>query len=206
MGLLGSILKKTASEAVNSAAKKTGSAIGSAIASGISGAVENKVKTDTQQAVNELAQAGAAVNEAAAELNGAMGYAQPKQVKLVKQHREAVTPVAGAAESDFPRGSVEYFHDLVVKNLPGVECAAAVELERLGLQKPEKSVPVSLVLLRAGKPVLALFLVSKSKYKTHAVLNSMNACELAGIPAIRFFTEFSNEAGYVIGRIKAVML
>ena len=33
----------------------------------------------------------------------------------------------------------------------------------------------------------------------------VDACEKAGIPALRFMKEFSNEPGYIVGRVDAVM-
>ena len=62
-----------------------------------------------------------------------------------------------------------------------------------------------MLLSRDGAPKLAIFLVSKDKYKPRALIESMNACENAGIPAIRFMQEFDNKPGYVVGRIRTVL-
>ena len=70
---------------------------------------------------------------------------------------------------------------------------------------PEKNVPITLLLSNGTSPAMAIFLVPRDKYKPRALIESMNACENAGIPAIRFINEFENEPGYVIGRIKTVL-
>ena len=62
--------------------------------------------------------------------------------------------------------------------------------------------PVDFLLLKDGQPKLAIILVSKVKYKCKAVRSTMTNCDTHGIPCLRFFPEFRNQADYVISRIR----
>ena len=132
-------------------------------------------------------------------------YPEPVVVKLKVKHSEPFIIDAGAVGSDFDRGSAEYFIDVIEKNIPGVQTAANVPLSSLTADVPAKSLPVSVLVSRGGQPVIALMVVRKNDYRKVGVVNTMNACEDAGIPTIRFMSEFGNEPGYVAARIRAVM-
>ena len=80
-----------------------------------------------------------------------------------------------------------------------------VSLSEIGAAEPKRNERVSAVVYKNGAPALALYIVSKNSYRREAYVLGMNACEKAGIPALRFMKEFSNEPGYIVGRVDAVM-
>ena len=135
-------------------------------------------------------------------------------LKLKKEHNESfstaisVLPsdIAPTGEAAFKKGKItEYFTDLLSKNLPDTDIRTDISPASLGLYIEGKQQNVPIVIYRAAEPVLALFLVPSQGYRRAAVINTMNACEDAGIPAIRFMDTFSNKPEYVIARVKAVM-
>lgn len=69
----------------------------------------------------------------------------------------------------------------------------------------EGDVPVNFLLLKDGQPKLAIILISKKYYSKKAVRSTMTNCDIHGIPCLRFFPEFRNEAGYVVNRVRDAM-
>lgn len=135
-------------------------------------------------------------------------YSQPsysEAPRLIKKHTESFAHYSGAVGSDVSKkNAVEYIEDLILKNLPGVELKKNVNISAASAEPGKKYVPVDMVLIKDSKPVLALIICGKNQYRLYGVINTMNACEEKGLPAIRFFKEFENKPEYVIGRIKAV--
>ena len=80
-------------------------------------------------------------------------------------------------------------------NLPDITVEKDVPVESLGQEVPVKRANIDLMLSKDGKQVLAVFLVPKNQYRIAKYINSMNICEDAGVPAIRFMKEFMNCAG-----------
>ena len=209
MGLLDKLLKK-----VTDAAEK-------GVSQAIKGAVKEglgiKDDSDLEKAASQYAESvqhsaeryTEDVQNAADGIQNAAGeFTQYNRtpLKLVKEHKEPVQLAYDAVGSVFTdTGSIMYFTDLVQKNLPEYAVFQYPSIESVLGSAPEKNVNISMLLSRAGVPKLAIFLVSKDKYKPRALIESMNACENAGIPAIRFMQEFDNKPGYVIGRIRTVL-
>ncbi len=126
-------------------------------------------------------------------------------VTLKVKHNESFTPVANAiGSSNYDHGSAAYFEDIIRANLPEMDISRDVPLSSVSGDSPAKQMPITLLLRRGGAPVLAILLVDKDRYRVYSVLNTLNSCEGAGIPAIRFMKEFRNDPGYVVGRIRAV--
>lgn len=204
MGLLDSLLKKTVSQTVNQASKKVESSVKNAVSDGIAAGLG--LKPSSKPAASATA---AAPSPAAAEAAPAAAAEGEKTYKpaptLTKVHKEKFVPVKGADLSDKPVGSPDYFIELAEKNF-GMTGRVYVPLAEIGQTVDGRSMDVPIMLYKGAKPALAVFLVPKNDYRKYAVINSMNACEAAGIPAIRFFQEFSNDAAYVVGRMNAVML
>lgn len=144
----------------------------------------------------------------------ACGPEQPEQPerpeyeapRLIRLRNEKVIPLAGALGSDEEdRGSSAYFADVLSRNLPGTEILTDQPLSAVTEQLPPRHVPIDVLVRRNGIPAVAVVLVRKNGYKKEAVIRTMNACEEAGVPALRFMKEFSNEPGYVAGRVKALL-
>ncbi len=133
----------------------------------------------------------------------APAYAAPQ---LIRKRNEKVVPLAGALGSDVEdRGSAAYFADLLSRNFPGLEIAVGQPLSAVTDRVPEWAADIDVLACRNGAPAVAILLVPKNRYRKAAVINAMNACEEAGVPALRFMKEFSNEPSYVAGRVKAVL-
>ena len=144
--------------------------------------------------------------QAAEELEEDISMYNRTPLKLVKEHKEPVQLAYDAVGSSVgDTGSIMYFTDLVQKNLPEYAVLQYPSIASVLGSAPEKNVNISMLLSKEGAPKLAIFLVSKDKYKPRALIESMNACENAGIPAIRFLQEFENKPAYVIGRIRTVI-
>lgn len=124
--------------------------------------------------------------------------------RLIKKHCEPIIPFEGAVKSSVSRKKTcEYIEDLISLNLPGVTVKRGANISS-DKYPGKKFVPVDLVLMKDSKPVLAVIVCNKNQYRLYGVINTMNACEEKGLPAIRFFKEFENKPSYVIGRIKTV--
>ena len=112
--------------------------------------------------------------------------------------KKTYAPVIDSSISD--TASPEYFEDLILKNLPGIEVRKNVA--PVDFADPKKYVNMDLLLLKDGSPVLAIIICPKNVYKRYAIVNTMADCKARGFKAIRFMKEFSNNGDYVIDRIK----
>ena len=169
--------------------------------------IAKQVEKNLAGALNGAAQPQPAVpapQPAPAPQAAAPADTSPSAPVLNVRHNEPFAPVAAQASSVADRGSVAYFADVIGKNIPGVTLETDVPLTALGLSA-EKGVPVSVAVYKAGTPALAILVTPKNGYRRYGVINTMNALEARGIPAIRFMKEFANEPGYVVGRVLAVM-
>ena len=202
MGLLDKLLKKV----TDAAEKGVSQAIKGAVKEGLG--IKND--SDLEKTANQYAESvqHSAESYAAEVKNAAEEFTQYNRtpLKLVKEHKEPVQFAYDAVGSAVPdTGSIMYFTDLVQKNLPEYAVLQYPSVASVLGSAPEKNVDITMLLSRDGAPKLAIFLVSKDKYKPRALIESMNACENAGIPAIRFMQEFDNKPGYVVGRIRTVL-
>lgn len=190
MGLFDKLLKK-----VTDAAEK-------GVSNAISGSIRDAVKDVVSDAQEKLG-----IKEKDLEEDVSMYNRTP--LLLVKEHKERVIPADDAVGSDIVNDgsttTLMYFTDLIQKNLPEYTVTQSASIESVLGSAPEKNTDISLLLTKEGTPVLAIFLVPKNHYKPRKLIESMNALENAGIPAIRFINEFENKPAYVIGRIKTVI-
>ncbi len=196
--LLGSALKEGIKKAADAASEKIGSAL-----------EKNGIDLDSvKEAFSEAkkkedgAPAPAAV-PAAEEEEAVSGYTAPV---LIRPRREQVvrdmTAVGSSVEDT---GSAEYFADVISRNFPGYEVKTGRPLADVTAELPPLSSMLDVVMYRNGAPVAAVLLVRKNSYKRAAHIFTMNACERAGVPALRFMKEFSNEPSYIVGRIRGVL-
>lgn len=205
MSILGNMLKKAVKEAVSDKVKEKVQDTVSSVAEKVEDRLEEH-GIDVA-ALKERAEEAAASEKTESASEAAEQEYVYQTVKLVKEHKEPFNKdltAKGCGITD--RGSAEYFAELINVNLPDVQLEKNVSPAEYAAELPDRNVNADLLLFRDGKPALAIFLVGKNSYKRVAVINSMNAFENAGIPALRFMKEFSNEADYTIGRIRAVML
>ena len=218
MGFLDNLVKKGIQNTVNDVSRRAQKAAGNALGDVVEDAVTDglsklfgttvtkrsdssaEVQSSSEQSDSESAFSGGSSSESFG------GQKTHKIVNLVKTHKESFTPetnAVGSLVSD--RGSAAYFADVITKNVPGASVRTDVALSEISSEKPEKQVKIDALVSIDGTPKLAILLPSKEKYRNHAYLYTMNACENAGIPAIRFMKEFNNEPGYVSARVKAVI-
>lgn len=77
-----------------------------------------------------------------------------------------------------------------------------------GAAKPAATVSVApanaptFVLRQNGQPRLGIHLCGKNEWNSEPVLQVVDCCKTAGYPCLCFYTEFRNEAGYVVDRIR----
>jgi len=64
---------------------------------------------------------------------------------------------------------------------------------------------VSFMLYRGSAPACAILLTPKNQWNTDEINATVEACDKAGIPCLKFYEEFRNEADYVINRINQVL-
>ena len=201
MGLLNRMISKVVNKAADAIAEKAGNEIKDAILGDAKKRAE-EAEESLKEAEEAIASAQKEAEKAAEEFMETTAYQRPA---LLVKHQEDFSVDDSAKDSDVKdRSSAAYFEDVITKNIEGVTVKTDVDPAEFAPAVPEKH-EKALIVYKAETPVLAILLVSKDKYRNLPVINSMNALEAAGIPAIRFMKEFSNIPGYVIGRIKAVM-
>ena len=185
MGFLDKFISKEAQDKIKSAVK-TAAEI-----------AEEKIKEAAEEK-----KASSYSPAAVAQANGEEYTPSSDAPRLINKHRESVIPFAGVIDSGVSKkNAADYIEDLVLRNFPGVTVKRDADF---GDGSDKKFVPVSLLLEKDSRPVLAVIVCGKNQYRLYGVINTMNACEQQGIPAIRFFREFENKPEYVCGRIKAV--
>ena len=194
MGLLDKLFSKEVKEKMEDLAKKINEAI-------------DDIKDNIDKKEDEAEDVASSVTETVQEkAEEAEEFAEWVVPQLKVKRKEVFSRFEAAVGSEIEDcGSAAYFGDLIAKNLPDITVEKDVPVESLGQEVPVKRANIDLMLSKDGKQVLAVFLVPKNQYRIAKYINSMNACEDAGIPAIRFMKEFSNEPSYVIGRIKALI-
>lgn len=211
MGLLDRLVKRGISNTVDEVSRRAQNAasntIGNAVENAVTSSIEKALGLNGQRPAKpaQSSQASQPAQQTTATQSSSYPSSYSNIVKLNVSHKEPFTPEAGAVGSSIAnRGSAEYFEDVITKNVPGASIQKNVALSAISSENPKKQVKID-VLVNAGGKKLAILLVGKSRTRTHDILNTLNACEAAGVPAIRFIKEFRNEPGYVSARVKAVM-
>jgi hypothetical protein len=197
MGFLDKFISKEAQEKIKATVKSAAEVAEEKLKEAAEFAEEKKKESSSSQSAYSPAQVAANNDEEYSVTSNAP--------HLIKKHKELIIPYTAAVGSDVSKNdAAAYIADLIIKNLPGVEIKKNVNISAANAEPGKKYVPVDLVLIKDSKPVLAVIVCGKNKYRLYGVINTMNACEEKGLPAIRFFKEFENKPEYVIGRIKAV--
>lgn len=217
MGFLDNLVKKGIQNTVNDISKSAQHAASNAASNVVGNVVEDAVTDGLNKLfgtnISKRSDSPAAQTQAeTSSFSGGSSSASfdeaktNKVVKLVKNHNESFTPEANAQGSAISNhGSADYFADVITKNVPGATVRTNVPLSEISSENPTKQVKIDALVSINGTPKLAILLPSKTQYRNHAYLNTMNACENSGISAIRFMQEFNNEPGYVSARVKAVI-
>ena len=196
MGLFDKLFSQEVKNKIDELTKKAEEVVGDAL---------DKVLPDEKKAEEAAKETAEAVQETA-EAVKEEAEKEVQAAKLDVKHNEAFSAAVNAIGSAIEdRGSVAYFKEVIEKNIPGSEVRESVSLSEIGAAEPKRNERVSAVVYKNGAPALALYIVSKNSYRREAYVLGMNACEKAGIPALRFMKEFSNEPGYIVGRVDAVM-
>lgn len=118
------------------------------------------------------------------------------QIKQLKDAKYLTAPLAlcGSEEEE------EYFARLLSS------CFKDCSVKRNICVTDEKpAVPVTFMLYKKNKPVLAIILCSSRVYDHRKILNTMRACEKHHIKVQRYFAEFENDREYVIQRIRKAL-
>ena len=97
---------------------------------------------------------------------------------------------------------IEYFDDLLEKNISGYEVEMMFYARELNIHAEFNSYPVTFLLKKGHRPALAILLVPKDRCDTPAIQNTMAACDAVGIPCLRFFNEDPNPREEVLTAIR----
>lgn len=211
MGLFGKIIKNAVGDGISKA-------VSGAVEKGVKSAIQPKVNEwsekltdaatkDIDASVNSINAASEALDEASKETKkidfGALNDALEKLAKSAEQY-EKTQPSEGKSEAyrdTYENGNADYFAGIIAKNFPDAEVKLSVPVSEITADIPAKVKPVDVLVCKGGAAKAAIILTPKNSYKAAAVVNTMNACEKAGIKAYRFMEEFSNKEEYVVGRI-----
>ena len=95
------------------------------------------------------------------------------------------------------RGKVkDYFLEVITFAFPNL---TVKQNQKIG---PRGSIPVTFLLCRGDKPVLAVILCHKYDFGTDYVGRTIGACARQRIPVQCYYEQFRNKAEYVIRRIR----
>ena len=184
-------------QAANKAADAANDAIGKAGKSD----VWAKLTDAAGQFADAAKEAGSQIRDMARQADYESQFRGKTETGRQSYWAEAVIP----ASIPRNRGTNEYFMSLIAANLPDVGVREWVSPTEFVPGVDPYHVNISLLLYRAGRPVLAILLVPKEQYKNRPIVTTMAACEAAGIPVMRFMEEFENRPEYVVGRIRAAI-
>lgn len=192
-----SLLKNLLKREVN---KQAGQIIGKIV----NDALGNNSNNNSGSASSNTSSGSSYVPETQNSYDDNASYSYSSTVRNNVRHDEKVIPDVAAMGSSLDRSTADYFDEVIRNNMPGYTTSKRVPASSVISNVPSKNVPIDVVLYSNGKPVLAIFVVGKNRYRNLALVQTMNACEASSIPAIRFFKEFENRPDYVMGRVKAV--
>ena len=102
----------------------------------------------------------------------------------------------------YPGTVMEYFDMLLEKHFPELQAEMMVYPRDLDIRASFESYPITFLLRRERKPVLALLLLDRDRSDTPAIRNTLQTCEDNGIPCLRFFNQDRSEASEVIQAIR----
>lgn len=198
MGLLKNLLKNKINEGIG---KGISDAVGKAVEKVVTPAAE-KLAGKAAENINETTEALSQSTEALKENGSELEEALKKLEEVAEEYgiREEMAAEKTAALID--HGTAAYFEAVIAKGLPDIQVRKAVSLSSFVSGVPEKAAAVDLLLFKDGRPAVGILLVPKNSYDTVAIVNTMKYLEINGVKALRFMREFSNEAGYVVSRIK----
>ena len=99
-----------------------------------------------------------------------------------------------------------YLLSVITRNFPS--CSVATDFSAHLLYEAAQGIkcfPISILVMKNGKPMLAVLIVYKNSYDRKDVQNTMLACKEAGVAVQRYFYEFENAESYVVKRMAEVL-
>lgn len=118
------------------------------------------------------------------------------QIKRLKNAKYLTAPKAlcGSDEEEefFSRLLTSCFKEYVIKR-------------DVCVTEEKPAVPVTFMMYKKNKPVLAIILCSSRVYAHKKIRNTIRACEKHRIKTQRYFAEFENDREYVIDRIRKAL-
>jgi hypothetical protein len=97
----------------------------------------------------------------------------------------------------------KHFENLITEsNFPGYTIERNVHVSVFNSLAHPCCYPISYLIKRNGKPVLAVFLMNRNQYRSMIARGSYAVLEEAKIPRINFYRDFENEENYVLNRIR----
>jgi hypothetical protein len=122
----------------------------------------------------------------------------PKKIlKTARMVTGTPNPVANAY--NYPGTTAEYFHKVL-------SCEFSQYTLSRDVSQKELAIPVSFLLHRDGKPVLAVFLIDSNDSKArYQVKKAVRLFASQGIACTHFFENYRNDMPYVIQRINSLL-
>ena len=97
----------------------------------------------------------------------------------------------------------DYFASIINENnLPGYTVERNVHPRVFDFQAHPKCYPITLLIRKDGRPVLAVMVMRMDQMKAMISRGTYSILEDNGITYIRFFREMLNEESYVLNRVK----
>lgn len=113
-------------------------------------------------------------------------------------------PVRRQSDSDPGRDDFAYFQDLYLRNFPEYEIRTNVPADQIDPSIQTVSLPVTFLFCRDGKPLLAVLLMDPHQDFDHRYSRvTERACRAKGLPFLRYFLTWRNDADYVVSRTRA---
>lgn len=90
--------------------------------------------------------------------------------------------------------------EVLEKSFSGYSVECDVPAGRFDTSAHEKAKPISILVSKDEKPVLAIAIVANNTYRSMPVVGTKNIIDNANIPYIRFFQELGFDEEYATGR------
>lgn len=167
-----------------------GNALGGAVSDALKGDLGDKLEKATGLDIN---------GDGARGTNDPFGtppQITPTQTASYAPQNNQGTYNAASDDGDDDYKDKAYFAQLLAREFPQYQIAGSDAIAP-GLAKP-----LDFVLLQEGRPVAAITLTERGRYRNQAFRTTKAVCQERGVPFINFFDHMPNRPNYIINRIK----
>ncbi len=129
---------------------------------------------------------------------------QPDAPRPAPQIKAEPQPAAPVRDCTGP-GQLEAILARALDQIPGVTYRQEVPAAHIDPSAHPAAKPVTFLVYREDRPVLALMAVRDNTYRSMPVVGTQRLLEGQGIPFLRFFRELENADDYVLERIRSAV-